>query len=213
MNQEKEIKQAIVSYCQLLDTKGFVAANDGNISVLLESDSLVITPTKTRKGDVTESMLLTLDFEGTVTQGSKMPSSETFLHIACYQARSNIKAVIHAHPPYATALASTAHVEKIAEEILLPEILITTGVLGVVEYCTPGSSELASQTAEKIASHNGLLLKNHGVVTVGESLSEAFMRLESIEMYCKVLLLAEQLGMPRYLSSEEVASVLERYPS
>lgn len=205
------LKQDIVLYSKKLWKQGFVAANDGNLSVLLDDNSLLITPTRTSKDDVTTDSLCRVDFEGSLTAGNAEPSSEVFMHIACYQQRSNVSAVVHAHPPYATALASTEHIYTIAENIILPELLITSGLPGVLDYYTPGSPELAKATKEHIAQHDVLLLKNHGVLTVGKDVAEAYARMESIEMYCKVLFLARQFGSEQYLSNTEVQHILDTY--
>lgn len=209
MNRETAA-QEIVRCCQKLYDNHFVAAYDGNVSVLVGDEALLITPTTQSKGDITEDMLITLDFEGRVTQGNLTPSSEAQMHIECYKKRNDIKAVVHAHPPYATALASTEHVDTISEKILLPEILITTGRLGVAPYCTPGSTELALHVAEVVASHNGVLMKNHGVVAVGPDIKKAYMRLESIELYCKVRLLSALVGTSNFLCNDEVEALLKK---
>lgn len=202
-------KQSIITYCRLLYNKGLAIALDGNVSVLLEDETLLITPTQVSKGELTEDRLAHIDREGRLIEGGA-PSSELFMHIECYKARGDIAAIVHAHPPYATALASTSHANAIGEHILLPEILLTTGIPGVVEYASPGSDELASKTAEVIATHNGALLKNHGVVAVGKDLKEAYTRLESIELYCKIRFLAESMGGCNYLSADEVAKLQQQ---
>lgn len=210
-------RQEIVRYCTLLSDKGFVAANDGNISVVLDEETLLITPAGIRKGEVIEEMLVSVRFGQTekdapcftcTAKDDSRPSSEVLMHHACYRSRSDITAVIHAHPPFATALAATEHAEAVGEDILLPEILLTTGIPGVVSYHTPGSVALAQAVGEAVAQHNGLLLKNHGVLIVGEDLSQAYARLESIEMYCKVRFLATLLGNTTPLSNEEAAHIL-----
>ncbi len=207
------VKQEIVTYCHKLYAHQFVAANDGNISVLLNNDTVLITPTGVSKGDMTEDMLITLDLdgkavEGSVREGGLQPSSEARMHIECFQKREDIKAVVHAHPPFATALGATGYTESLSDEVLLPEILLTMGRIGIVPYCTPGSADLAQKVAEAIASHNGVLLKNHGALTVGKDMQEAYFRLESLELYCKVWLLATLTGKSSFLSSDETEKLL-----
>lgn len=201
----------IISYGKKLSEQGLVAANDGNISVLLSEKTFLITPTMMSKGEITADQLCLLDLSGMQIEGDALPSSEATMHSACYQKRSDVKAIIHAHPPYATALAATKHADTIGERILLPEILITTGRVGVVDYFTPGSEELAAAAAEVLSEHNAALLKNHGVITVGSTVQEAFYRLESIEMYCKVKSLAGSLGELNYLEAAEVEKILNKY--
>lgn len=221
-------RQEIVKYCQRLYERQFVAANDGNVSVLLDDGAVLITPSMMSKGEITEDMLITIDFEGRIVggglggnlngnqdgsldgglSGGLKPSSEVRMHIECYRRRSDIQAVMHAHPPFATAFSATEYADTVSDEILLPEILITTGRIGIVPYLTPGSVGLSLGTAEAIADHNGVLLRNHGVLTVGKNVREAYFRLECIEQYCKVRLLASMLGKPSFLSEDEVGGIL-----
>lgn len=190
---------------KLLYDRGYVAANDGNLSMKTAPDRLLVTPSGVSKGRLTPDMLLVTDLEGNVLEGNRHPSSETKMHLAVYRGRPDVGAVVHAHPPVSTAFAvcrrgmETPHLSE-----------LVTG-LGAVP-CTPSFAMLSTDQVPRsvepyLADHCAVLLANHGALTWGEDLWEAFDRMETVEHTAKILLNARLLGDPVALTQEETAEL------
>lgn len=190
---------------KLLYDRGYVAANDGNLSLKVEPDRLLVTPSGVSKGRLTPDMLLVTDLEGNVLEGNRHPSSETKMHLAVYRGRPDVGAVVHAHPPVSTAFAVC---RRGMETPYLSELV--TG-LGAVP-CTPSfamrsTDEVPRSVEPYLADHCAVLLANHGALTWGEDLWEAFDRMETVEHTAKILLNARLLGDPVALTQEETAEL------
>lgn len=190
---------------KLLYDRGYVAANDGNLSMKVEPDRLLVTPSGVSKGRLTPDMLLVTDLEGNVLEGNRHPSSETKMHLAVYRGRPDVGAVVHAHPPVSTAFAVC---RRGMETPYLSELV--TG-LGAVP-CTPSFAMLSTDEVPRsvepyLADHCAVLLANHGALTWGEDLWEAFDRMETVEHTAKILLNARLLGDPVALTQEETAEL------
>jgi len=190
---------------KLLYDRGYVAANDGNLSLKVEPDRLLVTPSGVSKGRLTPDMLLVTDLEGNVLEGNRHPSSETKMHLAVYRGRPDVGAVVHAHPPVSTAFAVC---RRGMETPYLSELV--TG-LGAVP-CTPSFAMLSTDEVPRsvepyLADHCAVLLANHGALTWGEDLWEAFDRMETVEHTAKILLNARLLGDPVALTQEETAEL------
>lgn len=190
---------------KLLYDRGYVAANDGNLSMKVEPDRLLVTPSGVSKGRLTPDMLLLTDLEGNVLEGNRHPSSETKMHLAVYRGRPDVGAVVHAHPPVSTAFAVC---RRGMETPYLSELV--TG-LGAVP-CTPSFAMLSTDQVPRsvepyLADHCAVLLANHGALTWGEDLWEAFDRMETVEHTAKILLNARLLGDPVALTQEETAEL------
>ena len=190
---------------KLLYDRGYVAANDGNLSMKVEPDRLLVTPSGVSKGRLTPDMLLVTDLEGNVLEGNRHPSSETKMHLAVYQGCPDVGAVVHAHPPVSTAFAVC---RRGMETPYLSELV--TG-LGAVP-CTPSFAMLSTDQVPRsvepyLADHCAVLLANHGALTWGEDLWEAFDRMETVEHTAKILLNARLLGDPVALTQEETAEL------
>ena len=190
---------------KLLYDRGYVAANDGNHSMKVEPDRLLVTPSGVSKGRLTPDMLLVTDLEGNVLEGNRHPSSETKMHLAVYRGRLDVGAVVHAHPPVSTAFAVC---RRGMETPYLSELV--TG-LGAVP-CTPSFAMLSTDQVPRsvepyLADHCAVLLANHGALTWGEDLWEAFDRMETVEHTAKILLNARLLGDPVALTQEETAEL------
>lgn len=190
---------------KLLYDRGYVAANDGNLSLKVEPDRLLVTPSGVSKGRLTPDMLLVTDMEGNVLEGNRHPSSETKMHLAVYRGRPDVGAVVHAHPPVSTAFAVC---RRGMETPYLSELV--TG-LGAVP-CTPSFAMLSTDEVPRsvepyLADHCAVLLANHGALTWGEDLWEAFDRMETVEHTAKILLNARLLGDPVALTQEETAEL------
>ena len=179
---------------------GFVPATDGNISARLDGNTVLITPSGMAKGALTPEAITKIDIEGRLISGKK-PSSEYLLHLCFYKNRPDVMAVIHAHPPLATGLASAG---VALDRPLTSEIVVTLGKVPLAEYATPGTAEVTDSIAGLVKEHNAIMLANHGVVTCGPDLETAFHRMETVEQAAKITLVAEHLGGGRLIPPEKV---------
>lgn len=199
----QEEREAVCQVGKLLYDRGYVAANDGNISVKVGEDRLLITPSGVSKGRMTPDMLLVTDLDGTVIEGNRHPSSEGKMHLEVYRGRPDVKAAVHAHPPVSTALAVC---RRGLETPYLSELVAGLGQVP----CTPSFAMLSTEEVPQsvrpyLADHNALLLANHGALAWGRDLWEAFDRLETVEHTAKIVLNAQLLGGGVPLTEEEVA--------
>ncbi len=180
-------KAEILKIGKDMDRKGMIAGNDGNISVRLDENHVVVTPTYISKGEMTAEMLSVMNLAGEVVEmGSLRPSSESKLHVAIYKANPKINAVTHAHPPYATAYAA---VGKGLEDCNLTEAMVSLGPIHVAPYADAGTQEVADSVVPFVGL-NGVLLERHGALTWGEDLKQAFYRLDQLEHVAKIMWLA-----------------------
>jgi len=184
---------------------GFVPATDGNISVRLDGDTILITPSGLAKGALTPEDMSKIDLSGKLLSGKK-PSSEYLLHLCFYKQRPEVMAVIHAHPPLATGLASAG---MALDKPLTSEIVITLGKVPLAEYATPGTAEVTDSIAGLVRDHNAIMLANHGVVTCGADLETAFHRMETVEQAAKITLVAEHLGGGKLIPPDKVKKLEE----
>lgn len=181
-------------------------ATDGNVSARLDGRRILITPSMLRKGEIRESQLLVTDLEGRVLEGKGRPSSEIKMHLFAYKMRPDVKAVVHAHPPYATAFAAAGLDLKAP---LLPEVVLTVGPVPLSPYATPSTEEVPRSIAPLIKKHQALLLANHGVLALGQGLEEALQRMERVEHLAKITFLAQTLARPKYLNKKQLHRLLD----
>lgn len=200
----KQIRQQMVRVCQLLYQRGFIVGTEGNISVRVALDRLWITPTGYHKGLLHPEDLVLIDFEGRVQFGPGQPSSETPMHLALYQCRPDIRAVVHAHPPIATALTVAGYG---LDPALLPEAVVALGEVPTVPYRMPTTSRFAREIGKAMRHTEAVLLESHGSVTIGSSLLNAFNRMEVVERVAQIFYLAQTLGRVQRLSSTDVAAL------
>ena len=198
----QEEREAVCRVGKLLYDRGYVAANDGNISVKVAENRLLITPSGVSKGRMTPEMLLVTDLDGTVIEGNRHPSSEGKMHLEVYRGRPDVNAVVHAHPPVSTAFAVC---RRGLETPYLSELVAGLGQVP----CTPSFAMLSTEEVPQsvrpyLADHNALLLANHGALAWGGDLWEAFDRLETVEHTAKIVLNAQLLGGGIPLTEEEV---------
>lgn len=170
---------------------GFAPGTAGNLSVRLDDGTLLVTPTGANKHMLRRRDLLLIDLEGRVLEGTRRPTSELGMHLAFYQQREDVRAVIHAHPPLATAFACSG---RALEELICQEAAMTLGPVPLARYATTGTDEVAESLRSLIPHHDAILLASHGAVTCGPSLFEAFFRMETLEHVAQIRLAAEQLG-------------------
>lgn len=182
---------------------GFAAANDGNISVRC-GDYVITTPTGVSKGFMQPEMLVEVSLDGELIAGQMSPSSELMMHLRVYRERPDVQAVVHAHPPYATAFAV---VGRVPDQPIIAEAIVTLGPVALAPYATPSTAGVAESITPHLPGHDVILLANHGALAYGPDLETAYFRMESLEFYAKLTLLSSQLGNPRLLSPEQVAEL------
>lgn len=206
MTSAYEIKKEICEIGRRIYMNGFVAANDGNISVKINDNEYYCTPTGVSKGFMTPDMIIKVDGQGNKIEGTLNPSSEFKMHLKVYQERPDVKAVVHAHPPIATAHA-VCNIPL--DTYIMPEAVIFLGTVPICEYGTPSTMEIPDSLMPYIQKHDAFLLKNHGALTVGNSLIKAYFNMESTEYFAKVSLFARQLGGAKQLDCEQINTLLE----
>ena len=201
MDNERQYREEIVRLGRLLHQKDYVAATDGNLTVRLDTDRVLATPTGMSKGMMDPDDMVVVDLQGRKIAGHRAVSSEIRMHLLVYRLRPDIRGVVHAHPVTATAYAS-AGLEL--NQALLSEVVLSLGSIGLARYATPGTEELATVLEPLIPHHNAILMANHGVVTYGDSLLRAYLKMETVEHFAKVALVTHLLGKQHPLSEAEV---------
>jgi L-fuculose-phosphate aldolase len=199
---EQQMRADIVEVGRRLYARGYTASNDGNISVRLDDRRLLMTPKSVCKGFMTTDMMCITDLEGRKIAGDRDPSSEMQMHLEVYRQRPDVQAVVHAHPPIATGFA-VAGIPL--DRAVLAEVVTTLGSVPIAEYATPSTKELPEAVRKYVKAHDGMLLANHGALTLGIDLFSAYYKMETIEHFAKISLVARLLGGERLLSREEVA--------
>lgn len=197
------IKEQICDVCHKMWQLGWVAANDGNVTVRLEDGTYLATPTGISKSFITPDKLVRIDKDGNILEamGDYKPSSEIKMHLRCYQEREDVGAVVHAHPPTATGYA-VAHIDL--DRYTMIETVIAIGSIPVTPYGTPSTMEVPESIAPYLAEHDVLLLANHGALTVGADLLTAYYRMETLELYAKISLTAHLLGGEKEIDRKNV---------
>jgi L-fuculose-phosphate aldolase len=190
MTTEMDLKQEIVCICRMLHRKNYLAATDGNVSVRLQ-DRLLTTPSGVHKGLMEAEQVLTVDLNGRVLAGEGKPTSEIRMHLLAYELRPEVKAVVHAHLPYATA-CTLAGIDLL--EPILPEVVITLGGIPTAPYATPGTEAVPAAIREFIGQYDAILLSRHGAMTVGENVRDAYNKMEKLEHTARVVLAARLQG-------------------
>jgi L-fuculose-phosphate aldolase len=203
---EREYRQDIVEIGRLVYQKGWVAANDGNITIRLDQDRLLATPTGVSKGMMHPDDLIICDYQGNKIQGRKERTSEIAMHLKIYEMRPDIRAVVHAHPPVATGFAAAGKPLNLA---LLPEVIIGLGCVPLADYGLPGTPELTEPMLPYIPKYDAILMGNHGAVCYGEDVYKAFFRMETMEHFARIALVAELLGGAKVLPKVEVDKLLD----
>jgi L-fuculose-phosphate aldolase len=203
---ERELRQDIVDVGRLVWQKGWVAANDGNISIRLDQARVLCTPTGVSKGRMPPDDLIIVDMQGNKLEGRKERTSEIAMHLTIYGIRPDIQAVVHAHPPVATGFATAGKPLNLA---LLPEVIIGLGCVPLAEYGLPGTPALTDPMLPFIPKYDAIMMGNHGAVCYGEDVYKAFFRMETVEHFARIALVAELLGGPKVLPSLEVRKLFE----
>ena len=202
-----EAKKQIIAVGKRMYDKGFVASNDGNISCRVGPNTIWTTPTGVSKGFMTPDMLVKMNFDGKVLMGKLKPSSEVKMHLRVYNENPDVMAVTHAHPPVATSFAIAG---ISLDRAILPEAVVNLGSVPIAHYATPGSQDVPDSIAPYCNTHNAVLLANHGALSWGKDLTEAYHRLESLEYYATVLMYTGRIiGRANELSCSQVNELID----
>jgi L-fuculose-phosphate aldolase len=211
MTSDRQHRLAIVQFGRLLHQNRFVAATDGNLSVRLDEERLLVTPTCICKGRMRASDMVIVNMEGKRLAGKRMVSSEIGMHLLIYRLRPDVHGIVHAHPPTATGFAASGYG---LSRPLVCEVVVGLGSIPLARYGTPGTPELTDALEPLIPQHDAILMANHGVVTFGSSLENAYMKMEIVEHFAKISLVTHLLGNEQPLGEKEVeklVAVRDRY--
>lgn len=211
MATERQYREQIVRYGRALHERAFVAATDGNLSVRLDKNRIPATPTCMSKGEMRPADLVIVDREGRLLAGRRRVSSEIAMHLLIYRLRPEVNGIVHAHPPTATGFAAAG---VALNQPLVCEVVIGLGSIPLAKYGTPGTPELTDALAPLVPNYDALLMSNHGVVTYGTDLSQAFMKMETVEHFARIALVTHQLGRQQPLAGadlEKLVGVREKY--
>ena len=212
MSSELDLRKELVSFSHRCYERNLLVAMDGNLSVRLPDGNFLCTQAGCHKGFLNEDHLVVIDKQGNKLRGKGQPTSEMAMHLACYEARPDVKAIIHAHPPisisFTIADVSLAH-------CVLPEVVLTLGTVPTLPYATTGTDSLAELVGEAAKDFDALLMDRHGAVCLGPNLLEAFCRLETLEHTALITKFARDLGQVKELPPEESEKLrrmgLQRY--
>jgi len=190
---EHELRRDLVRFSKWLYRLGIMPGSSGNLSVRADADTILVTPTGYSKYLLRSDDMVLVDLHGRKIAGSKNPTSEIGIHLAIYRCRPDVNAVVHAHPPLATGFACAG---KALDVPLCAEAVMTLGPVPLAPYATTGTEDLAASLAPLIPDHTAILMANHGAVTYGDSVLDAFLKMETVEHFAQICLVAHQLGSP-----------------
>jgi L-fuculose-phosphate aldolase len=205
MPTERKHREEIVRYGRTLHEKGFVAAMDGNLSVRLRQDRILVTPTGLSKGSMRPADLVIVDLEGKQVAGRRHVTSEIGMHLMIYRSRADVKAIVHAHPPTATGFAAAGIA---LTEPLVCEVVMGLGCIPLARYGTPGTAELAQSLEPYVPKYDAILMSNHGVVAYGDTIEHAYMKMETVEHFAQISLVTHLLGRQQPLQEREIEKLL-----
>ena len=201
MGNINELKNELIETGRLLYEKGMLAGSDGNLSAKIDENRLLISRRGVAKGRLRNDDFVELNLEGELISGSCQPSSETAMHLTVYKNRADIRCCLHSHPAYATSFA-VAGIEL--GRNILPEVALFVGNIPLVEYAPPGTGAISEAIEPLLEKNDAFLLKNHGLLTLGKSIEEAFFKHETVEHFAKILWMAKQLGNVNRISDDEL---------
>jgi L-fuculose-phosphate aldolase len=201
-----KLKEEICDIGRRIYNKGFAAGNDGNISYRLGPNEVLCTPTQICKGFMKPSDLCIVDMEGNQLAGHRKRSSEVLLHLTIMKERPDVKSVVHCHPPHATAFAVA---REPIPQCVLPEVEVFLGDVPITRYETPGGQKFADTVIPFVQKSSVVILANHGTVSFGESVEKAYWWTEILDAYCRILMMAKDLGRVTYLTKDETQELLD----
>ena len=206
MNSAYALRREICEVGRRVYQRGYVAANDGNISVRMQDDRILCTPTGVSKGFITEDMLAICDLDGQQVAGTMRISSEIRMHLEIYKLRTDVHSVVHAHPPTATGFA-VAGIEL--TQCVLPEVIVSLGGVPLADYGTPGGPDIVEPMKPLLKDYDAILRAKHGAVTLGKDVMDAHFKMETVEHFAKIALVAHQLGQVKTLSDGHVNELID----
>ena len=208
MKSELDIKKEMCEIGKRVYDRGMVASNDGNFSVKLNDNEYLCTPTGVSKGFMTPEYICKVDAKGNILEANEgfRPSSEIKMHMRIYEKRPDVKAVVHAHPMYATTFAIAG---KPLMEPIMPEAVIFLGGVPLAKYGTPSTMEIPDAVEAFLEDYDAVLLENHGALTYSDSLLNAYHKMESVEFYARLMYQTMAIGGPQILSDERVEQLYE----
>lgn len=198
-----EIKAELKKYGRLAGDKNMTPGISGNMSVRID-DKILITTSGSANAYLEDDELVLIDFDGNLIEGTKKPSSEKMLHVEYYKQRPDIKCILHMHSPY---LSTFAACKKALDSPIMPENIFYFGKIPLAEYGLPSSSDLVEKTAKYFKDYNVILMANHGMISAGKTIKEAYLNLELAESYAQVILQTEILGGASHLTEKEVEEI------
>ena len=212
MPTERKHREEIVRYGRMLHEHGYVAAMDGNLSVRLKDDQILVTPTCVSKGAMKAPDMVIVDLDGQHVAGRRNVTSEIGMHLLIYRMRPDVQAIVHTHAPFVTTLSLTATGFAAAgiplTEPLVCEVVMGLGCIPLACYGTPGTSELAETLEPYVPTYDAILMSNHGVVTYGDTLEHAYMKMETVEHFAQIALVTHLLGRQQPLKEVDIEKLL-----
>ena len=211
MKSERQHREDIVRFGRMLHQRAYIAATDGNLSVRLDHETVLSTPTGMSKGMLEPEDLVVVDMKGKKVTGRREVSSEIGMHLLIYSLRPDTHGIVHAHPPTATGYAAAG---LPLNQALVSEIVLSLGCIPLARYATPGTPELVAALAPLVPQYDAILMANHGVVTYGEDLLRAYMKMETVEHFAQITMVTHLLGRQQLLSQDDVSKLIdarERY--
>src|SRR6184192_1079941 len=205
MPTDYKLRRDIVRFGAMLHSLGFIAATDGNLSVRLDDDRILVTPTGMSKGMMTPADLVIVDRNGRKVKGKRQVTSEIGMHLLIYRMRPDINGIVHAHPRTATGFAAAG---MALNQPLVCEVVIGLGSIPLAKYGTPGTPELTDALEPLVPQYDAILMSNHGVVAYGSDLNHAYMKMETVEHFAQIALVTHLLGRQQPLGSEELEKLL-----
>lgn len=190
------LRKDLIDACHKVYQNGFVSAFDGNLSLRIDQNHILITPSARSKGELQENDLMIVDYDGNKVEGKGKVSTEVLIHLLAYKKRKEVNAVVHCHPTYATAFAAVG--EDLSRPVF-PEVILTLGKIPLCKYATPSTDELPNSMLPHIDYAWAFLLENHGAVTLGKSIRDAYFKMEKLEHFAKILFAARQIGREKSL--------------
>ena len=203
---DRKLKEEICEIGRRVYAKGFAAANDGNISIRVGENAVLCSPTQICKGFMTPDDICAVDLDGNQIAGKRKRTSEILLHLTIMKERPDVKSVVHCHPPHATAFAVA---NEAIPQCILPEVEVFMGEVPIAPYETPGGQEFADTVKPFLTGTSAVILKNHGTVSFGETVEQAYWKTEILDAYCRILLLAKQVGNVDYLDERESRELID----
>jgi len=205
MKSERQHREDICRFGKSLHERSYVAATDGNLSVRLDPDTILCTPTMMSKGMMEPEDLVVVNMAGRRVTGRRNVSSEIAMHLLIYKLRPDVHGVVHAHPPTATGYAAAG---LPLNQALVSEIVISLGCIPLAQYATPGTAELTQALEPLVPNYDAILMANHGVVTYGSDLLQAYMKMETVEHFACITMVTHLLGRQQLLSDEDVRKLV-----